>query len=532
MRGEVRSRQSEPLPQATAVHDKVAAAVLLIHFLTVLATLVRYDGYEIAKSFLADDTFYYLHIANNIASGLGSTFDGLSRTNGYHPLWMIVCTAIASTVERHTQIEVLYATQGALVGASAWLLYRGLRRLHRGASLIVISLFLSSGAVRSILMNGMESALGMTFLCALLFRLLDGSDGRIQLQLAKERWIAGSMLLGLALSRLEMALVALTVLSCGITVRNRAQVVGSVWVVVGLATSAIFYLALNQTIADWPVPISGSVKWGQPETPEVFLKTAHFHLTSFVRLVLPFASLHKPIIEVPVAACLVLALLSRCFRDVKFRFVCLGLVTASLGFSVSAIHRSGGFSWYGWPALFAGALGLFSLAARVLDWLERRGHARFTSYGLAVAAMFVVVGAGLHRSSKPRPTTLFDWATPEILMDVTIETIRAIPINERISGSSVGLLAFMTERGIVQTEGLVNDREYLDAIRSGTTRDVLARRRVRWFVGVVHDRARRFPELFGEDDVEQRTFLAGALPSNATTSADDVMLVRLDWRAK
>lgn len=37
---------------------------------------------------IADDGFYYFKIAQNIAGGAGSTFDGVHITNGYHPLWM------------------------------------------------------------------------------------------------------------------------------------------------------------------------------------------------------------------------------------------------------------------------------------------------------------------------------------------------------------------------------------------------------------------------------------------------------------
>lgn len=39
-----------------------------------------------------DDAYYYVEIARRIADGGGSTFDGLNTTNGYHPLWMLVCT--------------------------------------------------------------------------------------------------------------------------------------------------------------------------------------------------------------------------------------------------------------------------------------------------------------------------------------------------------------------------------------------------------------------------------------------------------
>jgi hypothetical protein len=40
--------------------------------------------------FVEDDFYYYLKVAQNVASGLGSTFNGITRTNGYHPLYFVV----------------------------------------------------------------------------------------------------------------------------------------------------------------------------------------------------------------------------------------------------------------------------------------------------------------------------------------------------------------------------------------------------------------------------------------------------------
>jgi hypothetical protein len=47
-------------------------------------------------AFFPDDCFYYYRTALNIAAGTSSTFDGINFTNGYHPLWMLVCVAIAA----------------------------------------------------------------------------------------------------------------------------------------------------------------------------------------------------------------------------------------------------------------------------------------------------------------------------------------------------------------------------------------------------------------------------------------------------
>lgn len=44
--------------------------------------------------FFADDSFFYLVVGRNFALGYGSTFNRLMPTNGYHPLWMLLCAAV------------------------------------------------------------------------------------------------------------------------------------------------------------------------------------------------------------------------------------------------------------------------------------------------------------------------------------------------------------------------------------------------------------------------------------------------------
>ena len=41
-------------------------------------------------AFAQDDAYYYFRIAQNIALGRGSTWDGIHSTNGYHPLWLLM----------------------------------------------------------------------------------------------------------------------------------------------------------------------------------------------------------------------------------------------------------------------------------------------------------------------------------------------------------------------------------------------------------------------------------------------------------
>ncbi len=44
--------------------------------------------------FFADDSFFYLVVGRNFALGYGSTFNRLMQTNGYHPIWMLLCAAV------------------------------------------------------------------------------------------------------------------------------------------------------------------------------------------------------------------------------------------------------------------------------------------------------------------------------------------------------------------------------------------------------------------------------------------------------
>jgi len=47
------------------------------------------------RNFPADDSYFYLQVASEIAAGKGSTFNEITQTNGYHALWLGVCAIIA-----------------------------------------------------------------------------------------------------------------------------------------------------------------------------------------------------------------------------------------------------------------------------------------------------------------------------------------------------------------------------------------------------------------------------------------------------
>ena len=76
--------------------------------------------------YLTDDAFYYFKTAQNIAEGAGITFDGIAPTNGFHPLWMIVCVPIFALArfDLFLPMRVLIVVQAVLNALSGYLLYR------------------------------------------------------------------------------------------------------------------------------------------------------------------------------------------------------------------------------------------------------------------------------------------------------------------------------------------------------------------------------------------------------------------------
>src|SRR5688572_9222520 len=68
---------------------------LIITILAIHLYAATADAYTFPNAwFKRDDAYYYFKVAQNITEGYGSTFDRINLTNGYHPLWMLICIPI------------------------------------------------------------------------------------------------------------------------------------------------------------------------------------------------------------------------------------------------------------------------------------------------------------------------------------------------------------------------------------------------------------------------------------------------------
>jgi hypothetical protein len=69
-----------------------------------------------------DDAFYYLQIARNLVATGHATADGVSVTNGYHPLWLAIVTSLAAMIpDREWLLRTALGVSVLLHGVVAWL---------------------------------------------------------------------------------------------------------------------------------------------------------------------------------------------------------------------------------------------------------------------------------------------------------------------------------------------------------------------------------------------------------------------------
>ena len=93
--------------------------------------------------FVADDVFYYFKTAQNIAAGKGVTFDGISQSNGFHPLWMLICIpvfSLANTVNLILPLRIIMIVLGLFSAGTGVFLFRLLKKAVSPEIAAVISL--------------------------------------------------------------------------------------------------------------------------------------------------------------------------------------------------------------------------------------------------------------------------------------------------------------------------------------------------------------------------------------------------------
>lgn len=463
----------------------LGSILFLVRSLIIVATN---GGYGIAKFYWADDTFYYLVIAHNIASGHGSTFDLISTTNGYHPLWLLICIPwfLFFPLGSDSLVIGLFLFQTVMVLCAAWLLFLALRRFDETASCFVFLLLLSSPITTSVLLNGMESTLAFALTAGLFFLAVTQGAQFYQQRSSRDGLTKFALLAGLCLSRLEASVIAAIYIGAS-AVQSRwtsSSIKWPITVAAGLSVLAAVYVGINLWLVGYMVPISGVVKQSWVPTSQVMWNAAMTHVKSSTALFNQFQGLAAVSIAILALQLAGMTWHARTRPGIALHAVALPFNAFAVIFILLSVFKSsGGFWWYGWPALFFSVISTFSCIAAVRSYFSdhRKWHELAVKAGLAVC--LVLLAARTARDALKEMTILYDWTIEAALMDQAVAFVgQRIPADQKLAGHSVGLLSYRSRRPIMQTEGLVNDRQYFDALRAGSAMKLLHERGARWLV--------------------------------------------------
>jgi hypothetical protein len=136
------------------------------------------DGQNFSwRWYTRDDAYYYFKVAQNISEGHGSTFDGINRTNGYHPLWMLVCIPIFALArfDLILPLRILFLLMSGLSVVTAILLYRLIGRVFApviGALAALYWVFSVTVLVR-FYKQGLETGIAAFFIVLFVYKLAE-----------------------------------------------------------------------------------------------------------------------------------------------------------------------------------------------------------------------------------------------------------------------------------------------------------------------------------------------------------------------
>lgn len=236
---------------------------------------------EILIRYATDDAYFFLKIADNLASGRGSTFDGLHATNGYHPLWLLVLTAAFTGAHRVelTSPEQLLRVAAFLMmiagGVAAWQIGRAMQAVFPAVRIAPAALLTCLAAAVLFIDShfAMESVL-VVLLISLYIR------GRTMY--SARPWLVPLLLPFLFLTRIDFLTSLVPALAVLHIAEQRAgtRVRTALLTICPTIAVAAAYFAFNNDAFGTAVPISAAIKSTFPRVNALEnLRTTYASLT-------------------------------------------------------------------------------------------------------------------------------------------------------------------------------------------------------------------------------------------------------------
>ncbi len=435
---------------------------LLFFTVSFLTLFARFRSSALLLGSYQDDFFYYLKVAQHIASIGVSTFDGTHVTNGYHPLWMAVLVVL-SFLFRGTAFFVALQAVSLVAVAVTYVLLLRIFRLVLQESPARVGAFVIGMEALMLIRYGMEVTLTLPLALLLLFTLLrDGSPQTF----GRAAWLGFIAALAV-LSRLDavflLGLLALATFSLPRHMRLSARALTGF--LSGFFPLLALYLTGNFHYFHLFSPVSGLVK--QAKT--------NFYPSIRTWNGLRPANRMRVIVLLPQLILLLTSLTGLRRRSARITAfdVQRPLLIALLAFPLvhltilSMVSDWDIWPWYFYSITLASVAAYVFVARRLGEWVTVRIAGAYACILVLYAAAYAVKGPdSLSLFASSQQVAAYMDAHPGIYL----------------MGDQAGTTGYLSHQPIVQAEGLVMDREFLARMRaSQPLREVAAAYHARYY---------------------------------------------------
>lgn len=253
--------------------------ILILAVFLVFLPFIFASEYYVADWFSTDDAFYYFKIAENISAGNGSTFDGISVVNGYHPLWLIILIPIFTLIkiDIFLPLRIVILTQLLFSIGTIVLFYRYLcLRISIYSSFLISLIWILFYPIFSITTNGTEAAINAFAITWFWIVFSRNTDSLEQIRDIKSIIQIGFVAVIVLLSRLDnifflvifgiwlgIKYILMSEWKFSPSIRKRFILTEIAYVAPMTITLGV-YLTWNRFIVGTMMPISGQIKkyWG------------------------------------------------------------------------------------------------------------------------------------------------------------------------------------------------------------------------------------------------------------------------------
>ncbi|NYF91231.1 hypothetical protein RBB79_16550 [Tunturiibacter empetritectus] len=431
-----------------------------------------------------DDGYFYPQIARYIARGQGSTFNGIMLTNGYHPLWMLICVIGAwITPASYPLVQLLTSVQDVLILGCVYTIVSVSRRAKMRGSVLGCLPLLFFGMVLGI-WRLLEANLALALQLSVLIIVCPVLSASFYDKLGRWRNLLIGTLFGLTmLARLDLMFFVATILiyeivntnwSLSLQTRTRSSLIQMT--AAGMLLAPYFIWNIHQF--GHLLPISGAIKSTFPH-PERW----------------GFSNFMYPVIG---AIFLNSSLLIKKTRT-SFENICILTAIAAALHMAYTLTFGELAPWYlttGYLTLCFCVIWMVDSVLRVapsLEWMETALAALVFFAFLSLAALRIFSNFTYTHFVHRQVTFHGSYLEPKLGLAITLRD--TLPKGSRIFVfDAPGSVAFYSGMSILPVDGLVANYAYNDEVVKEGFSDYATRKHIDYFIapylhqGQIYDR--------------------------------------------